>query len=155
MQDGGTNRVQRKVNIDIFNTPGSSLFAFIMTTRAGGLGVNLQSADTVILFDSDWNPQPDIQAMARVHRIGQEKVVHVYRLVSGGTVEERVLQHAQKKLYLDQMVNRDSLVASSSYVEEEDGQIVFEKRELLEALKFGADALITVRLSLAHYQKLT
>lgn len=57
------------------------------------MGLNLQTADTAILFDSDWNPQSDIQAMARVHRIGQTKTVHVYRLVSGGTVEERVSIH--------------------------------------------------------------
>ena len=56
-----------------------------MSTRAGGMGINLQTADTVILMDSDWNPQVDLQAMARVHRIGQTKTVHVYRLVSSGT----------------------------------------------------------------------
>ena len=58
------------------------------------------------LYDSDWNPQPDLQAMARVHRIGQKKTVHVYRLLSAGTVEERIVERAEKKLYLDQMVNR-------------------------------------------------
>jgi SWI/SNF-related matrix-associated actin-dependent regulator of chromatin subfamily A member 5 len=58
----------------------------------------------VVLFDSDWNPQPDLQAMARVHRIGQTKVVHVYRLVAQGTVDERVVQRAEKKLYLSSMV---------------------------------------------------
>jgi SNF2 family DNA or RNA helicase len=72
--DGSTNRIRRQINIDSFNTPGSPLFAFLMTTRAGGLGVNLQTADTVVLYDSDWNPQADAQAMARVHRIGQTKV---------------------------------------------------------------------------------
>ena len=68
------NRV-RQVNINSFNAPGSPIFCFLMSTRAGGLGVNLQTADTCILFDSDWNPQPDLQAMARVHRIGQTKKV--------------------------------------------------------------------------------
>ena len=77
-----------------------------MTTRAGGLGINLQTADTCILFDSDWNPQCDLQAMARVHRVGQTKPVHIYRFVSGGTAEERVVQRAQKKLYLSETVNR-------------------------------------------------
>jgi SWI/SNF-related matrix-associated actin-dependent regulator of chromatin subfamily A member 5 len=101
--DGSTNRVQRQVDINSFNAPSSPLFAFIMSTRAGGLGVNLQTADTVILYDSDWNPQADLQAMARVHRIGQTKVVHVYRLVTAGTVEERIVQRAEKKLFLDQV----------------------------------------------------
>ena len=63
------------------------------------MGLNLQSADTCILFDSDWNPQCDIQAMGRVHRIGQSKKVDVYRLVSTGTIEERMLQRAEKNSY--------------------------------------------------------
>ena len=73
--DGSTNRVQRTVDINAFNMPGSTRFVFLMSTRAGGLGINCQTADTCILFDSDWNPQVDLQAMARVHRIGQTKVV--------------------------------------------------------------------------------
>ena len=68
--DGGTNRVQRMVDIDRFNAEGSKIFLYLVSTRAGGLGVNLQTADTCILYDSDWNPQVDAQAMARVHRIG-------------------------------------------------------------------------------------
>ena len=59
--DGGTNRVQRTVDINAFNAPGSTIFCYLMSTRAGGLGVNLQTADTCILYDSDWNPQPDLQ----------------------------------------------------------------------------------------------
>ena len=95
---GATNRVQRVVNVRAFNEPSSPLFIFLMTTRAGGLGINLQTADTCVLYDSDWNPQADVQAMARVHRLGQTKTVHVYRLCAGGTAEERVLQRSQKKL---------------------------------------------------------
>lgn len=79
--DGGTNRVMREVNVKLFNRPQSAFQIFTLSTRAGGEGVNLATADTVILFDSDWNPQVDIQAMARVHRIGQTKTVHVYRYV--------------------------------------------------------------------------
>ena len=106
--DGSTNRVMREVLINQFNKENSPLFVFCLSTRAGGEGVNLFTADTVVLFDSDWNPQVDIQAMARVHRIGQTRPVHVYRLVSRGTVEERIVQRAQKKLFLDCMVNRGS-----------------------------------------------
>lgn len=82
--DGSTNRVQRMIDIEQFNRPGSKDFIYILNTRAGGLGVNLQTADTCIIYDSDWNPQWDVQAMARVHRIGQTKPVHVYRLVTEG-----------------------------------------------------------------------
>ncbi|CAE8636631.1 unnamed protein product [Polarella glacialis] len=97
--DGSTSRVQRVVNIHQFQS--GAVGTFLMSTRTGGLGINLQSADTVIFFDSDWNPQADRQAMARVHRIGQTKPVWVYRLVSLGTVEERILQRAETKLLLD------------------------------------------------------
>ena len=73
--DGGTSRVRRSLDIRVFNAKDSKVFAYLMSTRAGGLGINLQTADTVILYDSDWNPQVDLQAMARVHRIGQTKLV--------------------------------------------------------------------------------
>jgi len=132
--DGSVNRVQRTVLINRFNAPNSKDFIFFMSTRAGGMGINLQTADTCILFDSDWNPQPDLQAMARVHRIGQTKVVHVYRFVSRGTIEERVVQRAEKKLYLDQMVNSGTSVQS-------DESLRLTTGELLQALKFGSDAV--------------
>ena len=66
------------VNLQSFNAPGSKVFLFLMTTRAGGLGINLQTADTVVLYDSDWNPQMDLQAVDRAHRIGQTKPVVIY-----------------------------------------------------------------------------
>ena len=132
--DGSTARAVRNHLINQFNAPGSEYFIFLMSTRSGGLGINLQTADTCILYDSDWNPQPDIQAMARVHRIGQKKVVHVYRLVSSGTVEERVLQRAEKKLYLDKMVN-------SGVGEQVDGDGGLSSAELLSDLKFGSNAI--------------
>ena len=77
--DGGTSRVRRSLDIRVFNAKDSKVFAYLMSTRAGGLGINLQTADTVILYDSDWNPQVDLQAMARVHRIGQTKLVRGVR----------------------------------------------------------------------------
>lgn len=64
-----------------FNAPGSTDFAFLLSTRAGGLGINLATADTVIIFDSDWNPQNDLQAMSRAHRIGQNSTVNIYRCI--------------------------------------------------------------------------
>jgi len=140
--DGGTQRAQRNYLINQFNAPESEIFIFLMSTRSGGLGINLQTADTCILFDSDWNPQPDIQAMARVHRIGQKKIVHVYRLVSAGTVEERILQRAQKKLYLDQMVNsRKGTAVSQELCEESDDKGGLSASVLLSTLKFGSNAV--------------
>merc|ERR1711988_1573024 len=106
--DGETNRVQRRLDVRRYNAPNSPIFVFLMSTRAGGLGINLQTSDTVILYDSDWNPQVDLQAIGRAHRIGQTKTVHVYRLITEGAVEERIYDRAQKKLFLSEMVNRDS-----------------------------------------------
>ena len=82
----------------------SDYFIFILSTKAGGLGLNLQSADTVILFDSDWNPQNDLQAQARAHRIGQKQQVVVLRLITSSTVEEKVLATAHQKLNHEAMV---------------------------------------------------
>lgn len=68
-------------------SPDSNKFIFLLSTRAGGLGINLTSADTVIIYDSDWNPQMDLQAMDRAHRIGQKNMVNVYRLITQDTIE--------------------------------------------------------------------
>jgi SWI/SNF-related matrix-associated actin-dependent regulator of chromatin subfamily A member 5 len=103
--DGSTARATRNYVVSSFNEPESDKFIFLMSTRSGGMGLNLQTADTCILYDSDWNPQPDLQAMARVHRIGQTKTVHVYRLITNGTIEERIEEQAEKKLFMDRMVN--------------------------------------------------
>lgn len=134
--DGSTNRVQRSIDIAAFNRPDSPLFAFLLSTRAGGLGVNLQTADTCVLFDSDWNPQVDLQAMARVHRIGQKKEVHIYRLVTAGTVEERMTQRAEKKLFLEQMVSRGSTKAA----EQSDN---LDRNDLYAMLRFGVDQVFS------------
>lgn len=99
--DGTIPAGPRRLAIDHFNAEDSQDFCFLLSTRAGGLGINLMTADTVILFDSDWNPQADLQAMARAHRIGQKKPVNVYRLVSKETVEEEVLERARNKLLLE------------------------------------------------------
>ncbi|CAK4032372.1 related to transcriptional regulator CHD1 [Lecanosticta acicola] len=99
--DGTIPSGQRRNAIDHFNAADSHDFCFLLSTRAGGLGINLMTADTVILFDSDWNPQADLQAMARAHRIGQKNPVTIYRLVSKDTVEEEVLERARNKLMLE------------------------------------------------------
>ena len=102
--DGSTSHEDRIEAIDQYNDPESDKFIFLLTTRAGGLGINLTSADIVILYDSDWNPQADLQAMDRAHRIGQKKQVKVYRFVTENAIEEKVLDRAAQKLRLDQLV---------------------------------------------------
>jgi SWI/SNF-related matrix-associated actin-dependent regulator of chromatin subfamily A member 5 len=140
--DGTTDRARRNYLIDRFNEPNSPYFLFLVSTRSGGMGLNLQTADTCILFDSDWNPQSDIQAMGRVHRIGQTKTVHVYRLVSAGTVEERMLERAEKKLLLE-MVNRESSnTASTNNTDDQDIQVRgLSAKELLDDIQFGSQAV--------------
>ncbi|KAJ0987238.1 hypothetical protein J5N97_005594 [Dioscorea zingiberensis] len=96
--DGHTSGNDRGALIEEFNRPGSEAFIFLLSIRAGGVGVNLQAADTVIIFDTDWNPQVDLQAQARAHRIGQKKDVLVLRLETVRTVEEQVRAAAEHKL---------------------------------------------------------
>jgi len=102
--DGSTSHEDRLAAIDDYNKPDSEKFVFLLTTRAGGLGINLTTADIVVLYDSDWNPQADLQAMDRAHRIGQKKQVYVFRFVTKDAVEEKVLERAAQKLRLDQLV---------------------------------------------------
>jgi len=99
--DGSTDGEKRDAQMDIFNSPGSSKFCFLLSTRAGGLGINLNTADIVIIYDSDWNPQVDLQAMDRAHRIGQTKPVQVFRFITEGTIEEKIMEKADRKLFLD------------------------------------------------------
>uniref|UniRef100_A0A9J8CRV4 SNF2 related chromatin remodeling ATPase 5 n=1 Tax=Cyprinus carpio carpio TaxID=630221 RepID=A0A9J8CRV4_CYPCA len=94
----------RQISINAFNEPNSSKFLFMLSTRAGGLGINLATADVVIIYDSDWNPQVDLQAMDRAHRIGQKKQVRVFRFITDNTVEERIVERAEMKLRLDSIV---------------------------------------------------
>lgn len=102
--DGTTAHEDRIAAIDEYNKPNSEKFIFLLTTRAGGLGINLTTADIVVLYDSDWNPQADLQAMDRAHRIGQTKQVVVFRFVTENAIEEKVLERAAQKLRLDQLV---------------------------------------------------
>jgi len=98
--DGGTPPGDRQRLMDRFNSD-TSIFCFVLSTRSGGLGVNLTGADTVIFYDSDWNPAMDAQAMDRAHRIGQTRDVHIYRLVCGSTIEENILIKARQKQRLE------------------------------------------------------
>eukprot|EP00922_Rhytidocystis_sp_ex-Travisia-forbesii_P059561 GHVS01088322.1.p1 GENE.GHVS01088322.1~~GHVS01088322.1.p1 ORF type:complete len:1111 (-),score=331.90 GHVS01088322.1:297-3629(-) len=131
--DGNTSGEDRDRQIEDFNAPGSPLDVFLLSTRAGGLGINLATADTVILFDSDWNPQVDLQAMDRAHRIGQKKAVNVYRLVHEHTIEEKVIERATMKLQLDTAVIQHGRLA--------DKHKQFGKNELLSMVQYGADKI--------------
>merc|ERR1712141_12846 len=102
--DGQTPHEERDAQIQEYNADNSEKFIFMLSTRAGGLGINLYTADIVILYDSDWNPQADLQAQDRAHRIGQKKQVKVFRLVTENTVDEKIVEKAAIKLRLDRMV---------------------------------------------------
>ncbi|CAB4308811.1 unnamed protein product [Prunus armeniaca] len=129
--DGSTKADLRHQAMEHFNAPGSEDFCFLLSTRAGGLGINLATADTVIIFDSDWNPQNDLQfkdnilAMSRAHRIGQQEVVNIYRFVTSKSVEEDILERAKKKMVLDHLVI----------------QKLNAEDELSAILRFGAEEL--------------
>ncbi|KAL2865337.1 putative SNF2 family helicase/ATPase PasG [Aspergillus lucknowensis] len=101
--DGGISQEDRQAQIKAFNTD-KNYKLFLLSTRAGGQGINLVAADTVILYDSDWNPQQDLQAQDRAHRIGQTKPVIVYRLATKGTVEQTLLEKADSKRRLERLV---------------------------------------------------
>jgi ATP-dependent helicase STH1/SNF2 len=99
--DGTTKSEDRSELLREFNRPDSPYFIFLLSTRAGGLGLNLQTADTVIIYDSDWNPHQDLQAQDRAHRIGQKNEVRILRLISSASVEEKILERARYKLDMD------------------------------------------------------
>lgn len=107
--DGSTKPEQRQILMQRFNT-NPKIFLFILSTRSGGVGINLVGADTVIFYDSDWNPAMDLQAQDRCHRIGQTREVHIYRLISESTIEENILKKANQKRILDDLV-----IQSGSY----------------------------------------
>ena len=106
--DGSTDVEERQQICDAFNRDGSEIFCFLLSTRAGGQGLNLTGADTVIIHDCDFNPQIDRQAEDRCHRLGQTRPVTVHRLVTAGTVDERIVQIAERKLDLDAAVLSDT-----------------------------------------------
>uniref|UniRef100_A0A669E3W9 Chromodomain helicase DNA binding protein 5 n=1 Tax=Oreochromis niloticus TaxID=8128 RepID=A0A669E3W9_ORENI len=142
--DGGITGGLRQEAIDRFNAPGAQQFCFLLSTRAGGLGINLASADTVIIYDSDWNPHNDIQAFSRAHRIGQNKKVMIYRFVTRGSVEERITQVAKRKMMLTHLVVRPGLGSKMGSM---------SKQELDDILKFGTEELFKDEMegSVIHY----
>ena len=129
--DGGITGSLRQEAIDRFNAPDAKQFCFLLSTRAGGLGINLYTADTVIIYDSDWNPHNDIQALSRAHRIGQKNKVMIYRFVTRNSVEEKVTQVAKKKMMLTHLVVQPGM----------GGKANLSKNEIDSILKFGTEEL--------------
>ncbi|KAF1945307.1 hypothetical protein EJ02DRAFT_451612 [Clathrospora elynae] len=127
--DGTMGSLEKQKRIDQFNAPDSPLFAFLLSTRAGGVGINLATADTVIILDPDWNPHQDLQAIARAHRIGQKKKVLCLQLATRATVEEKIMQMGKKKMALDKVVVQD--------LDKDDP----EDEDVESVLKFGAAEL--------------
>merc|ERR1712025_284303 len=124
--DGTTKSDDRGDLLRLFNAPDSEYFCFLLSTRAGGLGLNLQTADTVIIFDSDWNPHQDLQAQDRAHRIGQKNEVRVLRLMTVNSVEERILAAAKYKLNMDEKV-----IQAGRFNNTSSGS---ERRQLLQSI---------------------
>ncbi|KAI9258728.1 P-loop containing nucleoside triphosphate hydrolase protein [Phascolomyces articulosus] len=127
--DGDTPSNERVANIDQFNAPNSDVFVFLLTTRAGGVGINLATADTVIMWDFDFNPHADLQAICRAYRIGQTRPVLILRFMTRLSVEEKIAQIAKKKMILDHLV--------VDKMDDDD----LEEDDVESIIKFGAQAL--------------
>jgi chromodomain-helicase-DNA-binding protein 7 len=132
--DGRIRGNLRQEAIDRFSKPDSDRFVFLLCTKAGGLGINLTAADTVIIYDSDWNPQNDLQAQARCHRIGQQKMVKIYRLICRNTYEREMFDKASLKLGLDKAI----LQSMNTSQGKEAGLKQLSKKEIEDLLKKGA-----------------
>ncbi|ETW32795.1 hypothetical protein PFTANZ_06485, partial [Plasmodium falciparum Tanzania (2000708)] len=157
--DGTMTKEMRKKAMNHFNSKNSDDFVFLLSTKAGGLGINLTSADTVIIYDSDWNPQNDLQAGARAHRIGQTKTVQIYRLVTKDSIEQTILERAKVKMVLDTLVVQGLNKKQNdnvNYVGGETGGSSngFTREELSKILKFGAQKLWEKNSSKYSPQKL-
>uniref|UniRef100_A0A8C1HJG5 Proliferation-associated SNF2-like protein n=1 Tax=Cyprinus carpio carpio TaxID=630221 RepID=A0A8C1HJG5_CYPCA len=131
--DGSMSYTDRDENMKKFSSD-PEVFLFLLSTRAGGLGINLTAADTVIIFDSDWNPQADLQAQDRCHRIGQTKPVMVYRLITANTIDEKILERASAKRKLEKMVIHKNKFKGSK-AELKQTKSCVDVNELVELLK--------------------
>lgn len=135
--DGATKADDRSDLLRMFNAPNSPYFCFLLSTRAGGLGLNLQTADTVIIYDSDWNPHQDLQAQDRAHRIGQKNEVRILRLITSNSVEEKILERANYKLDMDGKVIQAGKFDNKSTNEEREAmlRVMLESAEAAESLE--------------------
>eukprot|EP00347_Sterkiella_histriomuscorum_P014308 403361369 len=133
--DGSTSNSKRQRLIDLFNQEKSPIKVFLLSTKAGGLGINLTSADTIFIYDSDFNPHNDIQALNRAHRIGQKNNVMIYRFACKNSVEERMLEMAKHKLMLD------TVMVHGQKKNKDNNQNGKENRDLYQILRFGTKKL--------------
>lgn len=129
--DGSTDMNSRDAQIEAFMAEDSPKFIFLLSTRAGGLGINLTAADTVVIYDSDFNPQMDLQAMDRAHRIGQKSMVNVYRLITENTVEEKIVERQMIKLKWDSLVIQQQKNSKQNKA--------LTKEEMRDMLQYGAN----------------
>ncbi|XP_064173864.1 lymphoid-specific helicase isoform X1 [Anguilla rostrata] len=132
--DGSMSYTEREENMQRFNSD-DNVFLFLLSTRAGGLGINLTAADTVIIYDSDWNPQADLQAQDRCHRIGQTKPVLVYRLITANTIDQKILDRASAKRKLEKMVIHKNKFKGGKAELLEQSRGSMDLSELMELLK--------------------
>nr|XP_014337493.1 PREDICTED: lymphoid-specific helicase isoform X3 [Bos mutus] len=131
--DGSMSYSEREENIHSFNTD-PDVFIFLVSTRAGGLGINLTAADTVIIYDSDWNPQSDLQAQDRCHRIGQTRPVVVYRLVTANTIDQKIVERAAAKRKLEKLIiHKNHFKGGQSGLNQSKNFL--DPKELMELLK--------------------
>lgn len=135
--DGRIRGNLRQAAIDRYSKPDSDRFVFLLCTKAGGLGINLTAADTVIIYDSDWNPQNDLQAQARCHRIGQRKTVKIYRLLCRNTYEREMFDKASMKLGLDKALLQSMNSNLNNDKNANQGRQL-SKKEIEDLLKRGA-----------------
>ncbi|KAL1507828.1 hypothetical protein AB1Y20_007436 [Prymnesium parvum] len=118
--DGNVGAERRQQLVDRFNAPHATEFAFLLSTRAGGTGFNLCAASRLVMYDPDWNPAADLQAMARVYRQGQTRPVYIWRLLSAGTIEEKMYQRQLFKTQLaEEVMTRDCSVKEGRFSREE------------------------------------
>ena len=137
--DGSQSNLEKQKRIDAFNAPGSKIFAFLLSTRAGGVGINLATADTVIILDPDFNPHQDIQAISRAHRIGQTRKVLVFRLMTSTSAEEEIISKGKRKLAL----NRGLI----EQMDKTDGETIDLKSIILQ----GMGKILSDQVSRIHY----
>ncbi|EGW31374.1 uncharacterized protein SPAPADRAFT_141249 [Spathaspora passalidarum NRRL Y-27907] len=138
--DGSTSQLDRESQISQFNKPGSPESVFLLSTRAGGLGINLTGADTVILFDNDWNPQMDLQAIDRVHRIGQIKPVKIFRFVIRDSIEEILISKSTSKRFLEKLIiqmGEFKFNKLKKLIGGDDKDLELNVKELIELTKYN------------------
>ena len=144
--DGSTSLSRRRYYMYLFNRKTQNFedqhFVFLVSTKAGGVGINLQAANSVVLFDSSWNPFQDAQAEDRAHRMGQKDPVTIYRLLTRNTCEERVRFFAQQKLALKDFILKDDVESTVLEAEEEQLKQLYSDQQIVDMVRFGREEML-------------